>query len=196
MLAIRLGTPRATSIAAAVGKLFAAAFVAIGLAVNPILALIGVFVWLASSEESVTVHLRALVGNVSVGTAMVRTLTPLDVETSLERAAEQMVATGASLVPVTRAGVPIGVITAEDVAGMMAMRGVLAPVGSIAHATPAISVDDSLDHALDEIESSHDGALLVVDHGTLVGVITGAQLAMYAALRGPRRTIAAWHPRR
>ena len=194
LLAARLGRTRATTIATIVGKAFAAAFIAVGLAVNPILALIGVFVWLASSEESATVHLRALVANVSVGTAMVRTLAPVDAEASLESVAEQMVATGATLVPVTRAGLPIGVISAEDVAGMLAMKGVLAPVGAIAHATPTISVDDSLDHALDEIGRTSHGALLVVDHGALVGVITVAQLAMYAAIRAPRRTIAAWRP--
>ncbi|HET9990999.1 MAG TPA: site-2 protease family protein [Kofleriaceae bacterium] len=194
LLALKLGRARATELASATGKVFAALFVVVGLMVNPMLALIGVFVWLASSQESASVHLHALVAGTSVRKAMITELDPLDAELPIEAAVERMLARGVDISPVVRAGLPIGVVTSEDIAGLLALKGVAARVGTIAHAVPVLAPEDSVEHALDGLDQARDQTALVCDHGTLVGMLTADQVASYAAMRGPRRTIAAWRP--
>lgn len=55
LLAMRVGFPRATQLAAKIGTVVAIAFVVIGLAFNPMLALIGMFVWVLARQELATV---------------------------------------------------------------------------------------------------------------------------------------------
>ncbi|MEP6860345.1 MAG: CBS domain-containing protein [Deltaproteobacteria bacterium] len=140
-------------------------------------------------------HLHALVAGTPVRKAMITELDPLDAELPIETAAERMLARGLEVAPIVRAGVPIGIVTSSDVAGLLALKGVAARVGTIAHPVPVLGPEDLVEHALDDLEQVPDQTALVCEHGVLVGMLTADQVAAYAAMRGPRRTIAAWHPR-
>ncbi|HEY6033942.1 MAG TPA: site-2 protease family protein [Kofleriaceae bacterium] len=194
LLALKLGRPRATELAAASGKLIAALFVIAGLALNPILALIGVFVWFASSVESANVHLHALVAGTPVRDAMITSLDPLDADMPIEIAAERMLARGVDVAPIVREGSAIGIVTSEDVAGLLALKGVAAQVGSIAHAVPVLGPDDSVERALDDLERVRDQTALVCDHGALIGMLSLDQIESYASIRGPHEAIKIRHP--
>lgn len=194
LLALKLGRPRATELAALSGKVIAALFVAIGLALNPILALIGVFVWFASTVESANVHLHALVAGTPVRDAMITALDPLDAELPIEVAAERMLARGVDVAPIVRDGNAIGIVTSEDVAGLLALEGVAAPVGTIAHPVPVLGPDDTVERALDDLEQQRDQTALVCDRGALIGMLSLEQIESYASIRGPHPAIKTRHP--
>ena len=194
LLALQLGRARAPALAAASGKLLAALFVVAGLALNPILALIGVFVWFASSVESANVHLHALVAGAPVRDAMITALDPLDAELPIELAAERMLARGVDVAPIVREGRAIGIGTSEDVAGLLALKGGAAQVGTIAHPVPVLGPDDSVERALDDLEEVRDQTALVCDRGALIGMLSLDQIESFASIRGPHHPIELRHP--
>jgi Zn-dependent protease len=51
LLAMRMGAPQATALAARIGQGFAFLFVALGLFYNPILMLVGIFIYFAAASE-------------------------------------------------------------------------------------------------------------------------------------------------
>src|SRR5215213_11423986 len=66
LLAIRLGPVRATDISSGVGQFFGIVFILIGLFINPLLALIGLFILLGAGGESQMVRQREMMRGLNV----------------------------------------------------------------------------------------------------------------------------------
>lgn len=185
LLAIRLGRARATQIALVVGRVLAAVFVLVGLMANLLLALIGVFVWFAGRAETSTMALQAAIAGVPVARAMIRELETVDIDAPVEQAADRMLAAGHLQLPVTDHGRIAGVVTAPELASAVASRGEHAPVrAALRRDVPTLAPEETLDSALALFERTGSDLALVVDHGVVIGVLTTAQLAGYAALHG------------
>ena len=181
LLAMRLGRDRATRIAGTVGRVLAAGFVLVGLMVNPMLALIGVFVWLAGSQEAATVEMQAIVAGATVADAMIRTSQTVEADEPLEATAGRMLADGQHQLAVTDHGRLAGVVTVSDLATELAARGPQGPVGAAMHRdVPVIESTAPLASALERLDRG--GVALVVDDNALVGLLTVEQIAAYAAL--------------
>jgi Zn-dependent protease/predicted transcriptional regulator len=180
LLAIRFGRDRATVTASKLGRVLAAGFVVAGLLFNPMLAIIGVFVWLAARQESAIVALRSSLAGVTVARAMIRAPSTIDAETPITQAAERLLATGQAQLAVTDAGVLRGIVTAEDVATTIAGAARHQPVRSLMRTSiPVIGPDEPLVDALDPIQRT--GVAFVVDSGELIGLVTLDQLATCAS---------------
>ncbi len=111
LLAMRLGRPRSTSIAAGLGKFIAVCFVFYGLFNNPILVLIGIFVYFGAHIENVQVQHRELLRDYTVGHAMITnylTLAPTD---SVRDAADTLLAGSDRDLIVLDQGKAVGVLT-------------------------------------------------------------------------------------
>jgi len=182
ILAFRLGVERSTRIASRVGLVLAAVFVGAGLLFNPMLALIGVFVWFAARQEAAVIELRALLSGVRVRDTMITSPATVDADASIERTAVQLLTSGHPQLVVVDHGRLAGVVTAPDLVVMAPPRSrALDAVGGAE--IPMIGPDDQVEDVLPRIERS--GAAYVVDGGELVGLLTLGQLATYAALHGP-----------
>jgi Zn-dependent protease len=70
LLAIRLGPVRATDISSGVGQFFGIVFILIGLFINPLLALIGLFILLGAGGESQMVRQREMMRGLNVSDVM------------------------------------------------------------------------------------------------------------------------------
>lgn len=185
LLALRLGRDRATRIAGGVGRVLAAVFVAAGLLFNPMLVLIGAFVWFAANQETAMVALRSRLSGVTVAHAMLERPEVVDASESIERAAERVLAAGHGQLPVGDRGRLVGIVTAADLALALASPRPDRTVASIVHeAIPVVAPGDRLDAVIGLLERS--GVALVVDRGELVGLLTLEQLATYAAFHAPR----------
>ncbi|HVK87591.1 MAG TPA: site-2 protease family protein [Kofleriaceae bacterium] len=181
VLSLKLGRPRATRIASAIGKTLAALFVLLGLTGNWLLMLIGVFVWVAASQESAQVALRSVIQGVPVTRAMIHQVEVLDAEAPIGDATAHMLASGHRQLPVLDHGHVAGIVTARDLAARQDD-----PDAEVATAmrrsVPQIAADDTLDHAVEILTRAHDDVALVVDHDAVIGILTLDQIAEYAAL--------------
>jgi Zn-dependent protease/predicted transcriptional regulator len=181
LLAMKLGRPRATRIASAIGKTLAALFVVVGLAGNWLLVLIGAFVWIAASQEAAQVALKSRIEGIPVASAMIRQVDVLEADQPIADATAHMLATGHRQLPVVDHGRVAGIITANDLA---ASRG--DPDAEVAtvmrRGVPQVAANDTLDHAVEVLQHAHNDVALVVDHDAVVGILTLEQVAAYASM--------------
>jgi Zn-dependent protease len=155
LLALRLGRARATRIAGGVGRVLAVGFAIIGLLSNPMLVLIGVFVWFAAQQETASVELRSILAGVSVERAMIRNPEIVGADESIEHVAERMLAGGQHQLAVLHHGSLVGAVTAADVAARLAAPGPHGPIGPIVHTDiPVVDSDDPLESAIESLDRS------------------------------------------
>ena len=183
ILATRLPYPRATQIAARVGKAFGGAFVLGGIYLeNWPLPVIGVFLYLvANSEEQVAVLYAAMEG-LKVEDMMIRDFLALSPADSLDHAARLSLHSLQEEFPVVRDGVFLGVVSRAKMAEGLreeeeaSVQSVLQPVKGLLH--PA----DPLAAALRKMRAERVGLLPVMDESGLRGIVTLAGILRGAAL--------------
>jgi predicted transcriptional regulator len=181
LLAMRLGFARATRLASQVGRVLAGIFVAAGLLFDPMLVLIGAFVWFAAHQETATVELRSVLAGVTVREAMIAQLPVVDAGETIDRAAELVLASGHSQLAVVQHGQLVGIVTAAD----LAATDPQSPITPLVRTDiPVVAPDDLLDDVTTLVERA--GVVFVVDHD-LVGLLTLDQLTTYATLHARRR---------
>lgn len=190
-LAMRMDRNRATEIAAHVGQGMALLFGIVGLLVNPFLAVIAVFVWMGAKGEASLVQVQTALRGLPVSQAMItdfRTLAPRD---ALSHAVELTLAGFQRDFPVLDGERVVGVLTHADVLKGLAVDGAQTSVERVMHrafdrATPS----EMLEVALERLQRCACTALVVVDRGRVVGLLTpesiGEMLTMKKALRAPR----------
>ncbi|MGE0395322.1 MAG: site-2 protease family protein [Kofleriaceae bacterium] len=180
MLAMWIGLAKATRIAAKVALAIAVAFVVFGIVYNPILALIGFFVWTLARQELATVTVRERLRGAVAADAMIRALDPVDPDDDPYRVAERMLADGVRLLPVIEGQRVLGIVTAHGIMRRLhgsdphdVIRGVTREVPVVTSDTPLVKVVDALDNA---------EAVIVVDDGALMGLLTVEQIEMFGEL--------------
>jgi Zn-dependent protease/CBS domain-containing protein len=186
LLALRLPHARATELAARTGQAIAVLLGFAGVFTNPMLVLIGVFVWLGAHQEATLVAERSALEGLFVDQAMItdfRTLAPGD---PLAHAAELGVVSFQRDFPVVADGVLVGVLTRSDLVNGLSRAGALAPV-SLAMRTDVPTVDPG--DRLEAVLTSEDrfSATMVVRGGRLFGILLPENLAALVRLRSAAR---------
>jgi stage IV sporulation protein FB len=126
---MRLSRVKATEIAARIGQVFAALFVLVGLLGNPILILIGIFVWIAAAAESRQVTEQSMARGRRAGEAMVRRFEALAPDATADDAARLLLATTQQEFPVVDgAGGFRGMVTRKALVEAVKKDGTSAPV--------------------------------------------------------------------
>jgi Zn-dependent protease/CBS domain-containing protein len=193
ILGLRLGTYRATQVAATIGQLVAVLMGLVGLGViripdfspNIMLVIIALFVFFGAAQERNLEETREVVEDAPVGAAMVREFQTLAVGDTLRRAAEMLLAT-------TQQDFPV--VHGDEVAGVLS-RGqllrALAKEGDGAYVAGAMTRDVLFAHPNDPLEEfmlRPDGVqrapVLVRDEADhLVGMLTQENLMEFLTLR-------------
>src|SRR5512136_1774561 len=115
-LAKRMPLPRATKIAADVGKVFAFLFVIFGvLTLNFILVIIGIFIYLGADQEFYAIRSTVLLKDVAVSDVMSSSLITVPSTMPVPEVIRLMYATKHLGFPVVDAGALVGMVTLEDV---------------------------------------------------------------------------------
>jgi Zn-dependent protease len=189
LLAMKLGGPRATQIAASIGQAFAFALGFLGLFGNPLLIFIAIFVYMAAAGEAQMTAFNEAARGLSVADAMETRFNAIPYDANLAAAIDTLLATAQHEFPVTDAfGKPIGLIAREDmlaalkdndrdapIAGFMR-----APIETVRSATPLKAV-------LDQLRGPRSAALAVTDlNGVLVGLLTRQNLAELMIIKSMR----------
>jgi len=190
-LAMRMPFAKATVIAANIGKVFALLFALVGLFVvsNAFLVVIAVFVWLSAAAEAAAAQLKATVGDVRVASAMitdVRTVSP----TERVSAALDIVRTGFQHdFPVIEDHTVAGVLTREDLLKALAAGRTEVPVADVMERSFASTTpDESLEHALERLQTCHCRTLPVLRGRELVGVLTAEKISEFVLIASTAHT--------
>ncbi|MDD1712716.1 MAG: CBS domain-containing protein [Methanoregulaceae archaeon] len=184
-LAQRMPLPRATQIAANVGKIFAVIFGIIGLVfLNFILIIIALFIYLGASQESTAVKYSFLLKDVTVGDIMSRDLMSVLPTMPVRDMISHMYSSKHLGFPVIENGVLIGMVTLNDVHRVppldrdaMQVRDIM--TRNVISLPPGAPVIDAL-----RIMSGQDiGRIPVVDEGRVAGIVTRNDILKVIELR-------------
>ncbi|MFM1769482.1 MAG: hypothetical protein RJA22_2011 [Verrucomicrobiota bacterium] len=180
LLALRLPHPRATAIAATIGKGFACVLGFVGLFSNPFLLFIALFVWIGATQEAGQVRLKSALHGLPVRAVMVtefRTLAPGD---TLRDAVNHVLAGCQEDFPVAEEARPVGVLKRTDLLAGLARLGDTAPVAEVmdrrfATTTPGEPVEE----VVARLEEGDSSVLPVLEDGRLVGLFTAENLGEF-----------------
>lgn len=184
VLATRMGRLAATRRAAAIGRGFAVVFVVLGLWVNTVLLLVGVFVWLAAGGELMDVELRAAAEHQVVADAMVLRFHTVGADEPLRRVLDELLAGTQEDFPVVDRERVRGMLYKPDLMRGLAEHGEAALVSSVmCEELPVLEAAAPLADALERFEEHGGRTLPVARRGRLVGLFTRQNLGELFAAR-------------
>jgi Zn-dependent protease/CBS domain-containing protein len=189
LLAMRMGSVKATRIAATIGQALAVALGFAGFFGNPILIFIAIFVYMAAGAEDEAVAFRSATAGTTVADAMVTTYASLPLTATVADAVDCLLRTTQEEFPVVDGwGRPAGILTRPHLIAALRDKGERASVIDVM-APPSDPLRDGepLARALEALQKSGRMALPVVEpEGRLVGMLTHANVAEMMMIRAAR----------
>jgi Zn-dependent protease/CBS domain-containing protein len=185
LLAMRLNYARATTIAAAVGKVFAVIFGIAGLMLNaPALIVIAFFVWIGASGEASLAQFRYEIDGADSEAVVIRDIFTLSPEDALDRAIDSVLAGFQQDFPVVQDGRLVGMLTREDLLRGLNSSGRTGRVGDAMRTNfPTVSEEEGIEVAFNRLQSAGLRTIPVLSNGSLSGVITTENIAEYLMVR-------------
>ncbi len=190
VLAMKMDSARATSIAAKVGKVMAVLFATCGLFTNPMLILIAFFVWSGASQESTLAQVRSVVTGATVRDAMVTSFHTVTPSTTLNEMAALMLSGEQRDYPVMKREHLIGMLSHADLLAAMQTSPLGTPVITLMRTdVPTLNEAELLDDVLLRDREDDTVAIPVLNHGVLAGLLTAENMHEYFIIREAHRGI-------
>lgn len=184
ILALQIDPVRATDIAVFVGKGFAVLLGIVGVATNPILIMIAVFVWFGAEQESGATRLRTALEGVPVEEVMMTEFHVLSPDDALQRAVDIAIAGGQQHFPVVTDGVVVGMLSWDDLLAGLSASGAAARVGDkMRRSVRTLQEHDPVERVIERARDEHVRAMPVLRAGQLVGLFTPENLVESVVLR-------------
>jgi Zn-dependent protease/predicted transcriptional regulator len=184
LLAMRTPYVRATDIAARIGQGVALVFGLIGLFANPFLVFIAFFVWIGAQAEARMAHVHASLAGVPVSAAMISRFAVIRPEEPVSAVASDMLARFQDDVPVVEGDRLVGVLGRDDVLKAALAGDAHAPVRSVMRTdVPVVNETDSLELALERLQSSGQRSLPVMRGDDIVGILPVDNVAYVLRMR-------------
>lgn len=185
LLRIRMSRARATWWAALLGRMWAAVFIAVGFWLNPILALIGVFVFLSAGREEQMVRTQDALRPFRVRDAMLTPPVSLRPDEPLARCRELAIQRRQEDFVLEADGRLVGLLPRADWAAALRELGDGVPVGQVARRHFFVLRGDApLEQVFREMLRSEQQVFPVVEEGRLVGLLSLEDIGRFLALRG------------
>jgi len=193
-LSARWGPAKATAVAARAGQAMAVLFVVVGLAGGQVLlALIGVFIWIAAASEQGEARLRGALAGLTARDAMITAFEPLAPEDTLQAAAAALIRTTQHEFPVLDpAARPVGFLTRQALFRAMAEGERTAHVAELmTRDIPAVPLTRPLPEVMALLGADGAPAVAVCDRaGRMIGYVTIETLGELTMLRGRESDLA------
>ncbi len=184
-LAQRMPLPRATKIAADIGKGFAIIFAIIGIfGYNPLLLLIAFFIYIGAGQESVAVKYSVLLQDIRVGGIMSKPVMTVTPSLPVTKVVEMMYATKHLGFPVTDRDVLVGMVTVADVQkGSPIDRDAMQVRDVMSREVIAVPPETPVTEVLRIMSARNIGRVPVVENGVLVGIVTRTDILKVVELK-------------
>jgi Zn-dependent protease/CBS domain-containing protein len=189
LLAMRMGRAEATRVAARIGQGAAFLFAVAGLFVNPMLIVIGLFVYLAATAEAQHVAFRDGTQGLSVRDAMITPVETLRPGATLGDAVDLLLRTAQKEFPlVDNDGRPRGLLTRDALIAALRDSGAAAPIlDPMVREIPSLPASRPLEAGLATLNQAKAPALFVLDHaGRLAGLLTPENVGEMMLVRSVR----------
>ncbi len=189
LLAMRIGGPLATEIAAKVGQAFAIGLGFLGLFGNPLLIFIAIFVYIAAAGEAQMSAAQEALKDLSVGEAMETGFTPIPIEANLGQAVDALTSTAQHEFPVVDAfQKPIGLLTREDILTAVREHGREEPASAFMRSgVESVRPSTPVQAVFERLQDPKAAALYVTDpDGAIVGLLTRQALGEVVLIRSVR----------
>jgi Zn-dependent protease len=174
LLAMNMGLPQATALAARIGQGFAFLFVLLGLFYNPILMLVGIFIYFAATSEEQSAAFTGFASSLKVADAMEHSSVTLPRHSALSEAIDMLLSTPQRDFPVTdEAGQVIGILDRDAMLAGLRAHGGEVQVGNVMRPSNPLPSDLSLTEAFARLRSKNARAEAVTDAaGRVTGILT------------------------
>ena len=184
ILALQIDPVRATDIAVFVGKGFAVLLGVVGVAINPLLVMIAVFVWFGAEQESGATRLRTALEGVPVEDVMMTEFHVLSPDDELRRAVDFALAGGQQHFPVVADGVVVGMLSWDELlAGLSASGAAACVADKMRRPVRTLHETDLVERVIARERDEHVRAMPVLREGRIVGLFTPENLMESVVLR-------------
>lgn len=179
VLAMNMGFPQATALAARIGQGFAFIFVLLGLFYSPILLLIGVFIYFAATAEQQSAAFSGFASKLKVADAMEHSPVTLLRSAPLSQAIDSLLATPQRDFPVVdETSRVIGILDREAMLAGLRDHGPEIAVGELMRQSEFLRRDMALAEAYARMRAQGAKAEVVADAaGRIIGVLTLENIA-------------------
>lgn len=193
LLALRLPHPEATRIAALTGRIIAVGLGFVGLAVNPFLVLIALFVWIGAGEEATASELKIALAGVHAGEVMLRECRTFAPGESLARAANHLLACSQEDFPIVDGeGRFLGLLRRADLVKGLAERGPDAAISDLmVRPVPTIRLGETIPSLLHRWSAAQGAVAVLHDQHRFAGLLTAGNLGEYMMVQSALKRHAA-----
>ena len=171
LLAMRMDRVRATRMAARVGQALAVGLGFLGLAGNPFLVLIAVFVWIGAGGEANAVEVEERLDRRPAGRAMMTSFATMAPGDSLSRAIDLTLAGTQKDFPVLDGPRIVGVLTQAAILSGLRDRGPEAPAGDYLVPAKTADVATPLTTLLESLQQADTHLVCITRGGALAGLV-------------------------
>jgi CBS domain-containing protein len=193
-LAWGLGQRRATRLATRVGQFLAIVLATIGLfppsgvRANPVLVVIGLFVFAGAQQEERASEILAVLGDLRVGQAVITTCQVLALNDTLDTVLDHTLRGHPACFGVVEDGRLVGLLNHDDIAAALETYGHSVPVRDIMQRQfRSVSASDTLAKAWQLMAASGRRALPVTQDGQWLGMVTAQQIGQIQAFLAARQ---------
>ncbi|WP_194774447.1 site-2 protease family protein [Pararhodonellum marinum] len=171
-LAIKLPRHKATQIAGSIGQMLAIVFVFYGLFNNPILVLIGIFIFLGAGAEVSHTQQESFLKGYKVKDAMMMKFQLLSYDAPLSKAVEKLLNSQATHFVVVKDDVAVGTLSRNEIIKGLKDHNENAAVELVADFSPLkIEAEQNLDQAWRSMMSKNRKVAFVVENGHFLCIL-------------------------
>jgi len=190
LLSLRMPRVRATAIAGGIGQILAITFVFIGLFYNPILILIGIFIFLGAQAEVTHTKHNSLLQGYTVNDAMMTRFQLLSFDAPLSKAIEKLLDGQATHFVVVRDDQPYGTLSREEIIKGLKEENELIPIEKVANLSPLkLDIYLPLEEAFKEMTSRKLKVALVYEQNHFLGILDQENISEFIMVQNAKAKV-------
>lgn len=172
LLSLKIPRVKATEIAGGIGQVLAIGFIFIGLFYNPILILIGIFIFLGAQSEVTHTKHNSLLHGYTVSDALMRRFQVIAFDSPLSKAIEILLNGQATHFVVVKDDQPYGTLSREEIIKGLNEGNAALAIESAANLEPLkIDLHLSLEEALSIMTNKKNKVALVYENHLFLGIL-------------------------
>ena len=184
LLAIRLPRAKATQIAGGIGQFLAIFFIFFGLFNNPILVLIGIFIFLGAAAEVTHTQQESFLKGFKVRDALMMKFQIVGFDAPLSKAVEKLLNSQATHFVVVKDDVAVGTLSRNEIIKGLKDGNESTLVEQVADFEPLrIETEEDLDDAWKKMLTQNRKVAIVIENGHFLGILDQENISEFVMVK-------------